>query len=334
MSTTPATTDPWHVPPAPPTPLPDLLTRYSPAAGYATIIVRPDEIELGDVTDHTQGLMVVTEVTRRTGDWTIGGYDPASPRPLWQRLEDARTHTAAPRQRVLPQQPRVRVRRPATVWARLAGHTKRVTAHNPVRRGWYTANDGWNAACSCGWAAAEPLPGRDLAEDAVMVHRAEVLTDQTHRDYGLAAIERLEAELVDVLPWRWDHGSQAQLRGLTTDQALTRLTPWARALGVGIEHMSAGLFSGDEHFLWVDSRPADTGPGPRLDIRAYPTDPHHQPPPQTADQDDDQGEERQPCGEAGCYCTGTGPEHADCACRCDCPRTWDESGSHVIGDDD
>jgi len=30
-----------------------------------------------------------------------------------------------------------------------------------------------------------------------------------------------------------------------------------------------------------------------------------------------------PCGESGCYCHGAGPEHADCACGCDCPRCWD-----------
>jgi len=30
-----------------------------------------------------------------------------------------------------------------------------------------------------------------------------------------------------------------------------------------------------------------------------------------------------PCGESGCFCHGAGPEHADCACGCDCPRCWD-----------
>lgn len=29
---------------------------------------------------------------------------------------------------------------------------------------------------------------------------------------------------------------------------------------------------------------------------------------------------REPCGESGCICYGVGPEHADCACSCDCPR--------------
>ncbi|MDQ0842417.1 hypothetical protein [Streptomyces sp. V1I6] len=26
------------------------------------------------------------------------------------------------------------------------------------------------------------------------------------------------------------------------------------------------------------------------------------------------------CGESDCHCEGMGPEHADCACGCDCPR--------------
>lgn len=31
-------------------------------------------------------------------------------------------------------------------------------------------------------------------------------------------------------------------------------------------------------------------------------------------------EPREPCGESCCLCCGVGPEHADCACGCDCPR--------------
>ena len=41
----------------------------------------------------------------------------------------------------------------------------------------------------------------------------------------------------------------------------------------------------------------------------------------------------EPCGESGCLCYGVGEEHADCACGCDCPRYWDEEGSHLIGED-
>lgn len=80
MTTTAPTTDPWHVPPAPPTPLPDLVERYSPAHGYATIAVLPHDVVLGDVVDHTDGLMVVTEITRRHATWTLGGENPALPR--------------------------------------------------------------------------------------------------------------------------------------------------------------------------------------------------------------------------------------------------------------
>jgi hypothetical protein len=30
--------------------------------------------------------------------------------------------------------------------------------------------------------------------------------------------------------------------------------------------------------------------------------------------------DREPCGESGCICYGTGADHVDCACACDCPR--------------
>jgi hypothetical protein len=37
--------------------------------------------------------------------------------------------------------------------------------------------------------------------------------------------------------------------------------------------------------------------------------------------------ENQPCGEGHCICYGVGPDHADCACGCDCPR--DEYGQLI-----
>jgi hypothetical protein len=36
-----------------------------------------------------------------------------------------------------------------------------------------------------------------------------------------------------------------------------------------------------------------------------------------------ESEEHEPCGESMCRCYGTGSEHADCACGCDCPRDDD-----------
>lgn len=38
-------------------------------------------------------------------------------------------------------------------------------------------------------------------------------------------------------------------------------------------------------------------------------------------------EDREPCGEGHCRCYGVGPEHANCACGCDCPR--DEDGQLI-----
>ena len=43
-------------------------------------------------------------------------------------------------------------------------------------------------------------------------------------------------------------------------------------------------------------------------------------------------EEPVPCGESGCLCYGLGPEHADCACGCDCPRC-PECGQSLEGCD-
>ena len=36
--------------------------------------------------------------------------------------------------------------------------------------------------------------------------------------------------------------------------------------------------------------------------------------------EDAEDDDREPCGESGCICYGSGPDHADCACGCDCPR--------------
>lgn len=261
-----APADPWHVPPIP---MRDLAARYSPAHGYATLATRPDQVRLGDVCDHSDGLLVVTEITLRHHTWTIGGYNPAAPPPRYWSLGSGQPPAAPPLVRHVTSQPRIRVRRPATAWPRLAGHAKTISTHNPVKRGMYTTVQGWTAACSCEWTGPEVHRGRGWAEEATARHRAQVITDATRADLGdLAAIEALENVLNDVLPWRWDHGAQAQLHGLTPHDALKRLAPWAVALGVEIEHMSA-TYSGDRDFLWVDSRASDNGPG--LDIRAYPT---------------------------------------------------------------
>jgi hypothetical protein len=48
-----------------------------------------------------------------------------------------------------------------------------------------------------------------------------------------------------------------------------------------------------------------------------------------AGSDDDRN---MPCGESGCLCYGTGEEHADCACGCDCPRD-PETGELLDSDD-
>lgn len=268
-------TDPWHVPPAPPAPLTQAVALCSAACGYATIAIRPEEVELRDVVDHADGLMVVTDITRRLTVWTLGGFSPvgAEPHRTWYRTTNPTA--PPPMTRDVGAQDRIRVRRHVNAWPRLVGHTKKIVSRNPVRSGCYTLVEGYTASCSCGWTSQEVFKGKYTAGQVYAAHRAEVITEQTARDVGnLRWIELLEAEIGDLLPWHWDHGPQAHLHGLTTAQALTRLTPWAQALGVEIERMSANAYGlHNPYFLWVDSR-ADAAPGlPALDIRAYPTDP-------------------------------------------------------------
>lgn len=264
--------DVWNVPPAPKKTAAEAAACYTPQTGYATIVAPAGAVELGDVVDHTTGLMVVTAITRRTATWTLAGYDPAAPPAQYWALGGT-AHGAPP----TPPLARhvtgggIRVRRPATSWQRLPGHTKKITSRSPVKSGCYTLVQGYSAACACGWTAERRT--RDGAAAAHTEHRADIITAAARRAYGLDVIEHLEQQVGDVLPWRWDHGAQAQLHGLTTAQARDRLTPWAVALGAEIEHFIPGSFGhfADPDFLWVDSRAEDDAAA-RLDIRAYPVD--------------------------------------------------------------
>jgi hypothetical protein len=258
--------------------LAEIAARYAPATGWATIVVPPAGVELGDIIDHTAGLLVVTAITRRHATWTLAGYNPADPPHAywalgggtWQDNTADGTPPPAPLARHVTAGVRIRVRRLAEHWQRLPGHTRTVTSRNPRKSGCYTLVEGYDVTCKCGWTGHSRSRGG--AAQAHATHRADAITQSTRTAYGLDAIEDLEQQLGDVLPWRWNHGAQAQLRGLTTAQALARLTPWATALGADIEHMSAndaGL--GGPHFLWIDSRSDDTST-PGLDIRAYPVD--------------------------------------------------------------
>lgn len=266
---------PRQGPIARPVPLHELAERYSPAHGYATITVPVNRIALGDVVDHTRGLLVVTEITRRHSTWTIGGYDPATPylvpdpAPTWWGQGNGVDRPLLTRN--LSVRHRVRVRRPAAAWLQLPGHTKLIKTYNTVTPGTVNEIDGWTTGCSCGWTGPVAYTNRGWAEDAVGKHRAEVITAATREQLSsLATIEQLETELGELLPWQWDEGASAALHGLTTADALNRLTPWANALGVGIEHISADdELSTGAHWLWVDSPP--TWDTPALDIRAYPT---------------------------------------------------------------
>jgi hypothetical protein len=57
-------------------------------------------------------------------------------------------------------------------------HGARIASHNPVRHGWYTDPNGYDAACACGeWAGDRVYASRGLAEAEWLSHKATVLTE-------------------------------------------------------------------------------------------------------------------------------------------------------------
>jgi hypothetical protein len=140
---------------------------------------------------------------------------------------------------------------------------------------------------------ANELDAQDAAETRAMLDAAFPNPVQDE----LTTLRRIVAEHI------W---AAATTNPPTDDDALTRIvavSEAATALQVTLDN--AGIDLTDElDRLAAANFPAELG-GPR------PTS------------DDD----REPCGESGCICYGTGPDHADCACGCDCPR--DEDGQRI-----
>lgn len=57
-------------------------------------------------------------------------------------------------------------------------HGARITAHNPVRRGWYTDPGGYDVACRCGWTHPDIAGDRRAAARlAWLPHKATVITE-------------------------------------------------------------------------------------------------------------------------------------------------------------
>ncbi|QGZ53333.1 hypothetical protein GPZ77_34450 (plasmid) [Streptomyces sp. QHH-9511] len=208
------------------------LPSYRPADGYVTLVLKPGQVELGDITDHSTGPVRVTEITERTQTWSIGGYAPDD----WRRplMND---FSPPPLMRHVPAWCKVRVYRRLEETRRVAGHSKVVKSHNPVRRGCYTHVQGWNASCSCGWVSpSNPHNSQDRARKALIPHHAEVLTKQTLAAVrNLARVMALEEAMGEQLPWAWRNGvATADLTPLGVDKARPQLERWADALGAPV----------------------------------------------------------------------------------------------------
>ena len=211
---------------------------YRPAAGYATFVVLPNQLELGDITDHVQGPMRIEEITQRTQTWSAAGYPPS----VWKRPPSG-DFTPPPLTRHIPGWARTRVYRQVKDGQKIPGHTKKVTSHNPVRHGCYTRVEGWNAACSCGWTSPEnPHYSKTKAQRSLIPHQAEVLTAQPFTTVrNLARISSLEDTLGERLPWDWRNGiTIADLTPLGVDEARPRLSRWAEALNVPVQSRYQG----------------------------------------------------------------------------------------------
>ncbi|MEE1812622.1 hypothetical protein [Streptomyces sp. BE133] len=207
------------------------MTGHAPKDGYITFILTPEQIRLGDITDHPDGPLRIAEITQRRSTWTLGGKHPDDYTPI-QELE------APPLVRHVVGWNAVRIyRKPAySERLRIPGHTRTIKSHNPVRRGCYTHVDGWDASCSCGWASpTNPQRGKNAATGAFLLHQVEVLTAATvDKHPNLAQIESIEQQLGERLVWEWrsKHAS-AELAG-NEDAIRTRMGGWASALGTEV----------------------------------------------------------------------------------------------------
>ncbi|MGW2183920.1 hypothetical protein ACWCXX_39285 [Streptomyces sp. NPDC001732] len=242
------------------------MTGHAPKDGYITYVLAPAQVRLGDITDHFDGPLRITEITQRQSIWTLGGKHPDDYTPI-QELE------APPLVRHVPSGNAVRIhRRPAYGEAlRTPGHTRTIESHNPVRRGCYTHVDGWNASCSCGWASpTNPHQGKNPAARAFQLHQVEVLTAATGDKYpNLARIQNLEQQLGERLVWEWrSRHASAELVG-KEDVLRTRLGRWANALDTEVIETENPYCPPPQRLLRVSApMPATGGSSAGFDLRA------------------------------------------------------------------
>lgn len=224
------------------------MTGHAPADGRFTLILTPGQVRLGDITDHFDGPLCVTEITQRRDTWTLGGrlYADYSPQ---QELDPP------PLVRHVPRWVGVRVMRrpPHGEPLRTPGHTRSIKSHDPVRRGCYTHVAGWNASCSCDWTSpGNPWQGKKAASDAFLSHQVDMLTTATMEQHpSLARIEEIEQKLGERLPWQWTN-KRASIELTGDEEAVhVRLSRWAAALGSEVAESENGRYASPHRRLRV-----------------------------------------------------------------------------------
>ncbi|MFJ2731439.1 hypothetical protein [Streptomyces sp. NPDC087317] len=212
-----------------------------------TTLVRADQVELGDFVDSADGLIRVREIVQRPQYWTLAGDPPGQ---AFRVAFHPNGESPAPRTQVIHRRNcTVRVRRGVSRFGRLTGHSKRVTSHNPVKRGMYTLVDGYNSACSCGWKSSTVHKSKHRAGEAWLGHKAGQLTEAAYAANSalllIATTEIVHPQLPPV-PWyftntargdrRHGHGiATADLKDLPVDQARAVLAAWRQVLGLTVD---------------------------------------------------------------------------------------------------
>lgn len=209
------------------------------------VVKESQHIELGEHVDGPDGLpMLVREVTVRHS-WINGAAVTLSDGDRTMRLR----HGLLIRSRV-----------PVDRFGPLRGHARRVHSHSPVKRGWYTDPNGWDAECGCGWTGDTVHATEYEAEKAWLAHKAEALAEAEYTRWpALRAVQDLERD--SGLPrLRWTFGRYRFAYGhlpvgLGRDQAREVMRAWARA--IGDPDPEDETFEGEDHGTgrwWMTTR--------------------------------------------------------------------------------
>ncbi|MEU9661877.1 hypothetical protein [Streptomyces chartreusis] len=250
--------------PAPELPVVPDLERVMQAP-VVTFLARTSEVRLGDVVDSVDGPVHVREIVQRHRWWDLAGDPPGYYIPAHQVRRDGPPEPLIRRR--LPRTDLIRVRRTVTKFGPLKGHSKNVHSHAPVKRGWYTDPNGYDAECSCGWKHPDVLGTKGQAAYRWLAHKAGQLSEAAYADNSallfIATAEVVHRQL-PPMPWSFrkiTHGpadgggfAEASVSTLTVEQARAAFAAW-RALP-GLEDVSF-----DEYRYEARTPPFDERPG-------------------------------------------------------------------------